>query len=226
MRRFWNWFKGLSEAGKIGLIAALVTTAGGGVFGLINALIPVLADSGKDDGPEAAAPASSAHASQTPNSTVPSAGAIPSANQPAVSDSPGLSDSPAPSATLSSESDAIQYTGTVRIAYAGPDLDVVPPKIGEYDNDVHLGLVEPPRISTGLSSSALALWSDSAMPSRQQCSDLISTQAIESVEVKKGTVVCLRTDAGRIAVLTVTSTSNGFGSGEMAQVTVWSETSD
>ncbi|MEE1769955.1 hypothetical protein PUR34_17820 [Streptomyces sp. JV185] len=225
MRRSWNWFKGLSEAGKIGLIAALVTTAGGGVFGLINALIPVLADGGTDDGSEAA-PESSAHASQTPNSTVPSASTTPSANQPAGSDSPELSGSPAPSATLSPDSNAIQYTGTVRIAYAGPDLDVVPPKIDEYDNDVHLGLVEPPRISTSLSSSALALWSDSTMPSRQQCSDLISTQAVELVEVKKGTVVCLRTDAGRIVVLTVTSTSNGFGSGEMAQVTVWSEASD
>ncbi len=64
------------------------------------------------------------------------------------------------------------------------------------------------------------------MPSRQQCSDLISTQAIETVEVKKGTVVCLQTDAGRIAVLTVTSTSNGFNTGEMAQVTVWAEISD
>jgi hypothetical protein len=157
---------------------------------------------------------------------VPSAGTNPPAGRSAGSDAPGLPGSPAPSATPSPDSDTIQYTGTVRIAYAGPDLDVVPPEISEYDNDVHLGLVEPPRISTGLSSSALALWPDSTMPGRQQCSDLISTQAVELVEVKKGTVVCLRTDAGRIAVLTVTSTSNGFNAGEMAQVTVWSATSD
>ncbi|MGQ4440820.1 hypothetical protein ACN6LI_006085 [Streptomyces violaceoruber] len=225
VRRSWNWFKGLSEAGKIGLIVALVTTAGGGLFGLINALIPVLADSGGSGGPEAV-PESSAHASQAPNSTAPSFSTTPSANQPAGSDTSTHSGSPAPSATLSSDSNTIQYTGTVRIAYAGPDLDVTPPKVNEYDNDVHLGLVEPPRISTGLSSSAIALWSGSAMPSRQQCSDLISTQAIETVEVKKGTVVCLQTDAGRIAVLTVTSTSNGFNTGEMAQVTVWAEISD
>ncbi|MEV5421346.1 hypothetical protein AB0K85_00870 [Streptomyces cellulosae] len=216
----------MSEAGKTGLIAALVTTIGGGLFGLLNVLVPLLADGGTGGGPEAAAPESSAHASRTPDSTVPSPSITPSANQPVGSDAPGLSDSPAPSATLGPERNTIQYTGTVRIAYAGPDLDVVPPEISEYDNDIHLGLVEPPRISTGLSSSAMALWSGSTMPGRQQCSDLVSTQAINTVEVKKGTVVCLRTDAGRIAVLTVTSTSNGFNTGGMAQVTVWSEVSD
>ncbi|WP_133885571.1 hypothetical protein [Streptomyces sp. BK208] len=222
MRQFRNWFTGLSEAGKVGLIAALVTTVGSGVFGLIAAGIPLFGDGGRDGKPEAAAE-SSEHASQETHSTTPSASATPSEIQPAGSDAPG---SPAPSATLSPDSDAIQYTGTVRIAYAGPDLDVVPPRIDENDNDVHLGLVEPPRISTGLSSSALALWSDSTMPSRQQCSDLISTQTIDPVEVKKGTILCLRTDAGRIAVLTVTATSNGFNAGEMAQVTVWSRIDD
>ncbi|MEU3292693.1 hypothetical protein ABZ722_10065 [Streptomyces longwoodensis] len=188
------------------------------MFGFVNVLVPVLTDGGEDRGPQAAAPESSSRIVPSPSTTPPA--------DPAGPGAPGPSDSPAPSASLSPEVNTIQYTGTVRIAYAGPDLDAVPPEISEYDNDVHLGLVEPPRISTGLSSSAMALWSGSTMPGRQQCSDLISTQAIEQVEVRKGTVVCLRTDAGRIAVLTVTSTSNGFNAGEMAQVTVWSEVSD
>jgi hypothetical protein len=42
-----DWFNGLSETGKIGLIGAVITTVGGGLFGVIIALIPVLAD-GRD----------------------------------------------------------------------------------------------------------------------------------------------------------------------------------
>ncbi|MFF6997419.1 hypothetical protein ACFY93_21010 [Streptomyces sp. NPDC008313] len=64
------------------------------------------------------------------------------------------------------------------------------------------------------------------MPTRQECSDLISTQSVSRMEVKKGTIVCVRTHGGRIAVLTVTSTSNNFNTGVMAQATVWSEISD
>lgn len=52
VRRAKDWFSGLSEAGKIALIGAVITTVGGGAFGVINAVIPVLAGSGKDDKPE------------------------------------------------------------------------------------------------------------------------------------------------------------------------------
>ncbi|GAA4680507.1 hypothetical protein [Streptomyces youssoufiensis] len=159
---------------------------------------------------------SSAQASETAGTTV-----TPS-DRPERSGSPGPSDDLAPSATLSSGT-AIQYTGTVRIAGVGPDLDVAPPKLDQDAPDIELDFIDPPRIGTDF--SGLALWSGPAMPARQQCSDLIATQGVRRVEVKKGTVVCLQTDAGRIAVLTVTSTSNTFGTGVLAQVSVWPETS-
>lgn len=148
--------------------------------------------------------------------------------QPAESDSPSLSDTPAPSAPVTSDSNASQYTRTVRIAETGPDLDVDPPKLDHSSQDVRLALIDPPRITGyGVTSQpSLALWSGSAMPTRKECSDLLSTQGVPTVEVKKGTVVCIQTDAGRIAVLTITSTSNDFSTGEMAQVTVWSEVSN
>ncbi len=109
----------------------------------------------------------------------------------------------------------------MRISSSWLNLDVVPPKSDSSHFDVSLGLVSPPQID-----GSLALWTGSGMPNRQQCSDLLSTQGMQRVEVKKGTVVCLQTEEGRIAVLTITSTSNDFDTGEMAQVTVWSEVSD
>ncbi|WBO65593.1 hypothetical protein [Streptomyces camelliae] len=72
----------------------------------------------------------------------------------------------------------------------------------------------------------LAVWQGQKMPTRQACSDLISTQGVWMVEVQKGTVICLKTQAGRIAVLTITSTSDSFSTGVMAQATVWSEIAD
>ncbi|MGW5611990.1 hypothetical protein ACWEWI_39350 [Streptomyces sp. NPDC003753] len=115
----------------------------------------------------------------------------------------------------------------MRIAETGPDLDVDPPKLDFSGQDVSLGLIDPPRVFgfDPTSQPSLALWTGSTMPNRQQCSDLLSTQSVPHLEVKKGTVFCIQTDAGRIAVVTVTSTSNDFHTGEMAQVTVWSEAS-
>ncbi|MFF3502383.1 hypothetical protein [Streptomyces sp. NPDC003247] len=73
-RRAQAWFNGLSEAGKIGLIGAVITTVGGGLFGVIIALIPVLAGgSGGDPAPtptvlpsDTTSPPSEAPATPTP----------------------------------------------------------------------------------------------------------------------------------------------------------------
>ncbi|MET9453380.1 hypothetical protein [Streptomyces cinerochromogenes] len=212
---------GLSEGGKVTLIGVVITTLGGGVFGLVSAVAPaVLTSADKDDKP-------SVQTSEAPGRTVPPATAAPPTDQPTES---GSSGAPAPSASGSSDTKAIQYTGPVRIADAGPDLDVVPPKIGlgDPDPDVVVAPFDPSHIDaySVVDEPRLALWTSSTMPSRQDCSDLISTQGGTRVDVKKGTVVCVRTDAGRIAVLTVTSTSNDSDTGDWAQVTVWSEVSD
>ncbi|MFJ9683678.1 hypothetical protein ACIRP2_37480 [Streptomyces sp. NPDC101194] len=212
---------GLSETGKVALLVAVITTLGGGVFGLITAVAPaVLTSAGKDDKP-------SVQASETPGRTVPPVTATPPTNQPTES---GSADDPAPSVSSSSDSKAIQYTGSVRIANAGPDLDVVPPKIGiaDPDPDIVIAPFDPSHIDaySVVNEPRLALWTGSKMPNRRDCSDLLSTQGGTRVKVEKGTVVCVRTDAGRIAVLTITSTSNDSDIGDTAQVTVWSEVSD
>ncbi|MFJ7423786.1 FG-GAP repeat domain-containing protein [Streptomyces uncialis] len=55
LRRARDWYDGLAEIGKVTLIAAVITTVGGGVFGAVNAGITVLADGDKDEKPGAQA---------------------------------------------------------------------------------------------------------------------------------------------------------------------------
>ncbi len=175
-----------------------------------------------------AAPNRSAHQPAAGPGSPSTAG--PGSSPSAQSSSPSSSDAPAPTASLDATSQAIQWTGTVRIAEAGPKLDSVPAAEGDQlEADVTLGLVDPPRIygeDGSINPTNLALWPGPGMPDRQQCSDLISTQGIRHIEVKTGTVVCVKTHAGRIAVLTIKSTTNSFSTGEMAQASVWSQVSD
>ncbi|GAA4680501.1 hypothetical protein GCM10023324_38170 [Streptomyces youssoufiensis] len=46
LRRLRNWFDGLSETGKVGIVAALITTVGGGVFGVTIAVVPLFVGGG------------------------------------------------------------------------------------------------------------------------------------------------------------------------------------
>jgi hypothetical protein len=154
---------------------------------------------------------------------------------PATTTSPtgssATSATPAPTASASPSSDAIQWTGPVRIAESGPRLDLAPPQMaGSGQADVWLGLINPPRISDssyGTYPPNLALWTDSTKtPTRQECADQVSTQGTRRVEAKVGSVLCVRTDGGRIAALTITSISNDFGTGVQAQAIVWSAVSN
>ncbi|MFD7101751.1 hypothetical protein [Streptomyces celluloflavus] len=46
MRRAREWFGGLTEAGKVALVAAVITTVGGGVFGVVSAATSALGGGG------------------------------------------------------------------------------------------------------------------------------------------------------------------------------------
>ncbi|GAA2675035.1 hypothetical protein [Streptomyces lunalinharesii] len=46
MHRAREWFGGLTEAGKVALVAALITTVGGGVFGVVSAATSALSGGG------------------------------------------------------------------------------------------------------------------------------------------------------------------------------------
>jgi len=148
-----------------------------------------------------------------------------------ASPSTASSDTPAPAASLSPTSapDQIQYTGPVRIGAKGIKLDSVPPAINPdaLDYDISMALIDPPRLGGTFPNGAnLAIWPGPGMPTRQQCSDLVSTQGISRIEAKTGAVICLKTQGGRTVVLTLTKTSNDFDTGQMAQVSVWSQVSE
>ncbi|MGW2492024.1 hypothetical protein ACWCV9_33035 [Streptomyces sp. NPDC001606] len=155
--------------------------------------------------------------------TSPSTSASPHSADSQPSRTAGQGDVPAPSASVSSPSNSIQWTGSVRISEYGPMLDKNPPGRSRYgfEADVQLGLVDPPRLSSD--DPTLALWSGHGMPTRQDCSDLVNTKGVTMVEAKVGSVICLTTKEGRTAVLTITSISNKFSTGVLAQASVWSE---
>lgn len=125
--------------------------------------------------------------------------------------------------------DAVQWTGAVRIAETGPKLDAVPPTTERYGLDIRLGMVSPPRLfgaDMASSTTNLAEWKGPGKPTRKACADLVASQGLwQFGEVKEGTVICVRTNGGRTAVLTVTSISDSFGTGVMADAIVWSQVS-
>ncbi|MFC9926206.1 hypothetical protein [Streptomyces sp. NPDC127190] len=155
--------------------------------------------------------------------TPPSTSASPRSADAQPSRTASQGDVPAPSASVSPPSNGIQWTGSVRISEYGPMLDKNPPGRSRYgfEADVQLGLVDPPRLSSD--DPTLALWSGRGMPTRQDCSDLVNTKGVTMVEAKAGSVICLTTKEGRTAVLTITSISNQFSTGVLAQASVWSE---
>ncbi|MEU1374499.1 hypothetical protein ABZ442_12610 [Streptomyces triculaminicus] len=136
---------------------------------------------------------------------------------------------PTPSGAVAAPADAVQWTGAVRISETGPRLDAVPPTTEKYGLDIRLGLISPPRLfgaDMASSTTNLAEWKGPGKPTRKACADLVSSQGTGQFgEVKEGTVICVRTNGGRIAVLTVTSISDSFSAGVMADAIVWSQVS-
>ncbi|MEU6973955.1 hypothetical protein AB0A71_40805 [Kitasatospora aureofaciens] len=153
----------------------------------------------------------------------PSATQAPALSSPSPVAATGQSDLPAPAASLPPTEGTVQFQGSVRIAESGPELDKNPPVLDRYQWDVQLGLISPIQIHTQSMTSDLAVWTGQGMPTRKQCADLVSTQGQFAATVTVGTVVCVKTQGGRTAVLTITSVTDNFNSGLTAQATVWSK---
>ncbi|MEU8870395.1 hypothetical protein AB0D24_04370 [Streptomyces javensis] len=196
-----NFFGGPPRDGRRRALIAVIALC---VLGLVGMVAWMVARPGDDGSAESSGPASSKSPSPPPSSRA-AEGA----------------EAPAPSASLSSPTSTIQWRGKVRIAEHGPRLDKVPPKIDAGSGDVDLGLVNPPRLTTW--QPDLAVWSERGMPTRQECSELVSAQGVRRVEAKVGAVVWVNTMEGRTAVLTITSISNSFTTGVTAEATVWSQ---
>ncbi|MEO3744963.1 serine/threonine-protein kinase [Plantactinospora sp. B5E13] len=147
-------------------------------------------------------------------------------------DAPGTSGppsrSPSPSATPSPTAEpgpAVQWTGKVRIARYGVDLDPVPPERGDLydllDADVDLGLVGDRDSQISGVGTGLATWPGDNAPSHAECTELLLTQGVGALRVTAGEVVCVATDEERVAVLTVDGIAKDFNTGFTATAKVW-----
>ena len=68
MRQAREWFGGLSEAGKVALVVAVITTVGGGVFGVVGAATSALGGGAVSDGtPQKVAPVETPSGRNTPD---------------------------------------------------------------------------------------------------------------------------------------------------------------
>ena len=78
-------------------------------------------------------------------------------------------------------------------------------------------------MSNSLSAhNLIGLWTGSQPPTEAQCSDWASSNPGTDVTVKKGSMVCLKTDDGHVALLTIVSIAQDDSSiGVTATATVW-----
>jgi hypothetical protein len=143
--------------------------------------------------------------------------------QPAAGRTTGSAESPAPSVSLPTATDDPPWTGTIRFGENGILLDPVPPQQGaSLQFDIALRSINPPRIGAlDGTDLVIAQWTGTAMPTRQDCANLVSTQGVWELDAVVGKTYCVGTREHRFAALTVTSATNDFSTGVTGGVTVW-----
>ena len=117
--------------------------------------------------------------------------------------------------------------GTTRVG-GGLDLDSVPPNANAtgINTDVFLSNGDPsasqPLANPGANE---ALWTESGAPSESDCAKLVMTQGVgpgNPVTVKPGSIVCVSTDQGNVAILVVKRlVSSDVDPAEIVEATVW-----
>lgn len=118
--------------------------------------------------------------------------------------------------------------GTIRItASVSADLDSVPPNTGNNvtGDDIYLDYNALPLGYRIISKTNEALWTSPGTPDAHDCANLISTQGIgftTPLTVKQGSIVCVKTDQGNIAILTVQRlVPSSSDPADVLEATVW-----
>ncbi|MFE7190986.1 hypothetical protein [Kitasatospora sp. NPDC057541] len=135
---------------------------------------------------------------------------------------------PPPPTTTAPAKDAVRYNGPVRLS-GSIDLDANPPQLTGDDAPGVLGgfgvLYTSYTSGQGAMASGrsgvfpnfgpgLAPYKDDATPTRKRCSDLLRSQATDSLVIETNTRFCVRTVNGRIGLMTVEDYAAApFGSG-------------
>jgi hypothetical protein len=185
------------------LLAAVVTAVIGGIFTVVAVFVDPSEDAPSppdSDGEVAATPTTSSGTLATTEVA------------------------PSSPARETREHDAAQW-GPGLLLITSTDLDSVPPRTGgptigtdvQGTHPVGEAMLEP-----GF-DAGVAAWTRDIPPSAEECQEVISTQGrAGGVEVQVGSVVCVGTGEGRVAMVTVESIEeDGILATIGAQVTVW-----
>ncbi|MCX5213472.1 hypothetical protein OG689_30110 [Kitasatospora sp. NBC_00240] len=153
-------------------------------------------------------------------------GAGPTGAAPAPDGSSGSAGAPPSAAAPSAAAQGVRWQGKARVSYFGLRLDATPPSAGSGDaSDVRLNPLDGTIMGTdgqaGLGN--LTLWTGRGTPTGRQCAESIAQGGASYLQVAEGSVVCVGTKAGRVALLTITTVGNDFVNGGTADVIVWSE---
>ncbi|MGY2006271.1 hypothetical protein ACW9HJ_00960 [Nocardia gipuzkoensis] len=153
----------------------------------------------------------------------------------ATDHAPSSSRSATPTTSATASTNDVRWSGTINLTYL--DLDSVPPRVLSSNSGASTWVSYDRKSSGGFSEATLyglgggffttkptvALWTTPAEPTRQQCSDLISTQGAETLPIAKNSAYCVRTAAGRTAFITGISLNTAVDA-YTASVTIWSAT--
>lgn len=116
-----------------------------------------------------------------------------------------------------------QWRGTLRLGLDGMELDADPPSKGSsmLGSDVAVGYVGTLNaMATG--GGVVAPWQDAERePGQGDCAGLADTVGAAMAPVRQGTVLCVRTNEGRVARLTVTNIVGDISPAAEVDAVVW-----
>lgn len=130
-----------------------------------------------------------------------------------------------PQSSTHPKSDVIRWRGRITITFPyGIQLDPIPPHpgTGSLDFDIGVSGGGEDRVSddSPLNGLNIASWPGSSLPSRKECSIKIDTNGASDITVRAGDIVCVKTTAGRIAVLKLIRVRDNYEP-DTADATVW-----
>ena len=169
-----------------------------------------------------------------PHGSTPSANAGRQTEQAATAAAQQSSDAATATATATDKGsgpDAVRWQGHVMITINQVDLDSVPvdngggSQVSIYDSTTAFESGPYQLSALPYGSMTISVWSGSATPTRSQCYDQVSSQGVEQITVTNGTMVCVYTAGGRIALVKVLDDQADGGDGILTDVTVWSQVS-
>lgn len=158
-----------------------------------------------------------------PHGSAPPPSPAPTASSPAPRGSGGSGGSGQPSSAPGpavSGQDVVRWHGLLRIPLEGVYLDQNPPKATDGANwDVAAGDSNTLLGDSLVNGQGIALWTAGGQPTRKQCADQVDTQGQQVLAVRVGSMVCVKTQQGRVALLVVKSIGSDYT--DEADTTVW-----